>query len=50
MSRLHNNANVLAIGVKYKNDIEIKEIVDTFINTSFSNEPRHINRINLLSE
>ena len=30
--------------------IEIKEIVDTFINTSFSNEPRHINRINLLSE
>ena len=49
MARLHNNANVLAIGVKYKNDNDIKEIVDKFLNTPFSDEPRHINRINLLS-
>lgn len=48
MARLHNNANVLAIGAKYTSDNTIKEMVNTFITTPFSNESRHISRLDKL--
>ncbi|MGI6324924.1 MAG: ribose 5-phosphate isomerase B [Bacilli bacterium] len=44
MARAHNDANVLAIGSDLWL-ITAKDIVDAFINTPFSNEERHINRI-----
>jgi ribose 5-phosphate isomerase B len=46
MARLHNNANVLAIS---GSGSCITEIVSTFINTSFSEEERHIRRIQKLN-
>ena len=45
LTRLHNNSNVLAISA-LKNLDEIKKIVLTFLETPFSNEERHIRRIN----
>lgn len=44
MARAHNDANVLAIGSDLWL-ITAKDIIDAFINTPFSNEERHINRI-----
>lgn len=47
MSRLHNNANIIAMS--YKNDINIiLECINKFITTNFSNEERHIRRIRLI--
>lgn len=44
MTRLDNNANVLAFSSKLDFST-IKEIIKTFINTEFSNEERHIRRV-----
>ena len=47
LARQHNNANVVALSAD--NDINnIIEIIDTFVNTEFSNEERHIRRNNML--
>ena len=49
LSRMHNNANIMAIS--YKNDInDILECINAFISTPFSNEDRHIRRINLITK
>jgi len=47
LTRLHNDSNVLALS-SLKDIVEIKEIVKTFLETEFSNEERHINRINMI--
>ncbi len=44
MAREHNNANIVAISSE-KFLFEVKDIVDTFLKTSFSNDERHIRRI-----
>lgn len=44
MTRLDNDANVIAISSRLDFEL-IKEIIKTFINTEFSNEERHIRRI-----
>lgn len=46
MTRLHNNANMLAMGAGIVGTNLAVEIVDTFLNTEFSNDERHIRRIN----
>ena len=46
MTKLHNNANVLALGERVVGPGLMLEIVDAFINTPFSNEERHLNRVN----
>ena len=48
-SRLHNDANVLAISAK-KFTFEMKDFIDIFLNTKFSNEERHIIRIEKLTK
>lgn len=45
LTRLHNNANVLAIGAGVTGEFLALDIVDTFINTDFSGEERHQRRI-----
>ncbi len=45
MTRLHNNANVLALGERVVGAGLFLEIVDAFINTEFSNDERHIRRV-----
>ncbi len=47
LTRFHNNSNVLAISSMNPNALEI---VKTFIETKFSNEERHVRRINKISE
>lgn len=49
-TRLHNDANVLCLGGRVVGVGLALKIVDTFLDTPFSNEERHINRINLIEE
>ncbi|MDK2802214.1 MAG: ribose 5-phosphate isomerase B [Oscillospiraceae bacterium] len=47
---LHNNANILCLGERVVGKGLALELVDIFINTNFSKEDRHINRIRLIEE
>ena len=49
-TRLHNDANVLALGGRVTGAGLAVKIVDTFLNTHFSNEDRHKNRIFLIEQ
>ena len=45
MTRLHNDANVLALGGGFTGSNLAMEIVDTFLDTEFSKGENHIRRI-----
>ncbi len=45
LSRLHNNANILSLAVRFLKEDEALKAIDIFINTPFSNEARHARRI-----
>ncbi len=45
MTRLHNDANMLALGGSIVGDLLAVEIVDTFLDTEFSGEEKHVRRI-----
>ena len=49
-TRLHNDANVLALGGRVVGPGLAVKIVDTFLNTPFSDEERHKNRIRQIEE
>lgn len=49
-TRQHNDANVLAMGARVIGPGLALKIVDTFLNTEFSNDERHIRRINQIEE
>lgn len=49
-TRLHNDANVLALGGRVIGPGLALNIVDTFLNTEFSNEERHLRRIKGIEE
>lgn len=49
LTRSHNDANVIAISA----DLDIEEafdIIETFLKTDFSNDERHIRRVNKITE
>ena len=48
MTRLHNDANVLAMGGRVVGPGLAIKIVETFLNTPFSGEERHERRIHLI--
>ena len=48
MTRLHNNANMLALGGGIVGPNLALDIVETFLNTPFSEEEKHCRRIGLL--
>ena len=50
MTRLHNNANMLAMGAGIVGELLAMEIVDTFLGTEFSGEERHCRRVALIEE
>ncbi len=45
LMREHNNANALCLPGQYLSLIEASEIVKVFLTTPFSQEPRHIRRV-----
>jgi len=49
LCREHNNANVVAVGGRVHTLDVSKAIVDAFVNTPFSNDERHVRRINQMS-
>ena len=46
MTRFHNDANVLAFGERVIGAGLMTDIVEAFLTTPFSNEERHVNRVN----
>ncbi|MBQ8117672.1 MAG: ribose 5-phosphate isomerase B [Lachnospiraceae bacterium] len=50
MTRLHNDANMLAMGAGIVGENLAMEIVDTFLGTAFSDEERHKRRIALIEK
>ena len=50
LGKEHNNANVVAIGGRMHSIAECKAIIDAFIATPFSNDARHIRRINKIAK
>ena len=49
-TRQHNNANVLALGGRVVGPGLAVKIVDTFLDTPFSGDERHIRRINMIED
>ena len=49
-TREHNDANIVAMGARVVGPGLAVKIVDTFLNTEFSNDERHINRIRQMEE
>jgi ribose 5-phosphate isomerase B len=49
LAREHNNANVIAVGGRMHSIEECKEIIDAYIAEPFSNDERHIRRINKIA-
>lgn len=49
-TREHNNANILALGARVTGEGLALDIVDAFLETKFSNDERHIRRINMIEE
>ena len=47
LAKLHNNANIIALSSNTKM-FRIKDILDVFINTNFSNEERHSHRVEMI--
>ena len=45
MTRLHNDANVLALGERVVGPGLMVEIVDAFLSTEFSYDERHMRRV-----
>jgi len=50
MTRLHNNANILCLGGAVVGYGLALQIVETFLNTDFSNEEKHIRRILMMQK
>ena len=50
LGKEHNNANVISIGGRMHSIEECKAIIDAFIATPFSNDERHIRRINKIAK
>lgn len=49
LSRLHNNANVLALNGSMMT-FKAKDIIDTFLKTNFSKEERHVKRLKMIED
>lgn len=49
-TRLHNNANILALGGRVIGTGHALKIVDTFLDTPYSDDERHNRRIGLIDE
>lgn len=48
LSRSHNNANILSLGARFVGSSEALDVVKLWLNTSFSNDERHVRRLEKL--
>lgn len=49
-TREHNDANMLSLGARVLGEGLALKIVDTFLDTPFSNDERHIRRISMIED
>lgn len=49
-TRQHNDANILCMGARVVGEGLALKIVDTFLDTPFSNDERHIRRISMIED
>ncbi|HEY7043879.1 MAG TPA: ribose-5-phosphate isomerase [Nocardioidaceae bacterium] len=50
LARLHNNANVVALGARMHDVDEATALVEIFLDTDFTGEQRHVRRIAMLTD
>jgi len=50
LAREHNDANVISIGGRMHDEAFCLKLVDTFLETPFSGDERHVRRIGLMSK
>ena len=50
LSRQHNHANVLSLSGRFLTLDQMKQAVNTWLNTPYSNEERHVRRVRKLDE
>lgn len=50
LTRLHNNSNILCMGGRIIGAEHALAVVDAWLNTEFSNDERHVRRINMIEE
>ena len=50
LARQHNDANVISLGGRMHPVEEATRFVELFISTPFSNDPRHVRRIGMMTE
>ncbi len=50
LARQHNDANVVSLGARQHTIGEATALVEVFLNTDFSGEPRHARRLALVSD
>jgi ribose 5-phosphate isomerase B len=49
LARQHNKAQVVSIGARFTDTEVAKQIVDTFVTTEFTDEPRHSRRLGMVT-
>lgn len=50
LSRLHNDANMLSIAARFVSSSEIEKVVPLWLETKFSNDPKHLRRIQKIDQ
>ena len=50
LAREHNDANVISLGARNHPEADLLRFVEIFVTTPFSEDPRHVRRIAMLSE
>lgn len=50
LSRQHNDANILSLGASFLDEDTTKKIIKLWLETKFSQNPRHIRRLNKIKK
>ena len=50
LTRLHNNANILSIGTRFLTEEDIFKAIKIWLETPFSNDARHVRRIEKIKQ
>jgi ribose 5-phosphate isomerase B len=50
LARQHNDANVISLGARMHSPEDATRFVELFVSTPFSNDPRHVRRIEMIGD